>query len=138
MITLREYLKNHDPNFLTIEIQRNIDDLIEKLNLFRTAYGRPMVVTSGLRSRDEHAAIYVAKGVDPKKIPWGSKHLSGQACDFADPDGSLKEWVKRNENFVLNSCKLWAEHYDYTNGWLHLQSVPYGSWKPGKSLWFFP
>lgn len=141
MIALREYLGKDWKSlqhFLSIEHQQNIDDLVERLNRFRSAYGEPMIVTSGYRTDADHRRIYKAKGVSENKIPWGSKHLSGQACDFADADGALKAWVRQNESFVLNSCGLWAEHYAATPSWLHIQSVPYGSWKKGKSLWFRP
>lgn len=141
MITLREYLgKDHDNliHFLDSPTQNNIDELLVKLNKFRAKLAKPMRVTSGYRTRQRHLEIYNKKGVLANKIPWGSLHLSGRACDFADADGTLKEWVKKNEDFVLNTCGLWAEHWSATPGWLHLQSAPYGSWTKGKSLWFMP
>lgn len=141
MISLKEYLGpdwKSLQHFLPIEHQQNIDVLLDKLNRFRAAYAKPMIVTSGYRTKADHLRIYKAKRVPESKIPWGSKHLSGQACDFADTDGSLKQWVRDNESLVLNSFGLWCEHWKATDGWLHAQSVPYGSWKKGDSLWFWP
>lgn len=138
LITEKEYFAKVSIHDVPIEHQQNADELLVKLNKFREAYGKPMIVTSGYRSKADQLRIYKAKGVPENKIPWGSKHLSGQACDFADPEGALKKWVRENESLVLNSFGLWCEHYDATPNWLHTQSVPYGSWKKGKSLWFIP
>lgn len=138
MITEKELLKDLKLNDLPVDHQANIEELLVKINKVREKYGKPMTPTSVYRSMADHLRIYAQKGItDKSKIPMKSKHLFGQACDIADADGELKEWCKKNEDFLL-SIGLWMEHYDYTDKWAHFQIVPYGSWKPGKSVWFKP
>jgi LAS superfamily LD-carboxypeptidase LdcB len=118
--------------------QSNLQILFDRINKVREKYGKSMTPSSVYRSLAEHLAIYAKKGItDQSKIPMKSKHLFGQAIDIADPDGKLKEWVKANEAWLLE-LGLWCEHYEDTIGWCHFQIVPYGSWKPGKSIWFKP
>lgn len=126
MITLQEYNPKNAP--VSDEVQKNIDDLLIKLNKFRTAYALPMKVTSGLRTMEDHQRIYKEinekrknQGLDPLKVPMGSAHLNGLACDFADPKGTLYDWAFSNQK-LLEEIGLWAE--EGTKGWLHLQSRP--------------
>lgn len=123
MITLKEYLKGFDPNFLPVDHQRNIDILLPRLNQLRQIYGKPMVVTSGYRSLEDHLRIYAQKGItDKARVPMKSNHLIGAACDFADPKGELDAFLLQNEQ-LLKSIGLWVEHPDYSKGWAHLQCV---------------
>ncbi len=132
MISLKEL---NPKNFeLTSEQQTNLNDYHRRINIFRKAYGKPMLVTSGVRDLVDHRRIYVEKARkpgEPIRVPMGSKHLTAQAADFADPDGSLVRWAKNNPR-VLEEAGLYAE--DGTVGWLHLQSV---APKSGKR-WFLP
>jgi uncharacterized protein YcbK (DUF882 family) len=137
-ISMKEMLKDKKLEDLPEEHQANLLITFEKINKVRAKYGKPMTPTSVYRSLAEHLAIYKRKGItDQKLIPMKSKHLFGQAIDIADPEGKLKEWCKANETFLLE-VGLWLEHYDSTVGWCHFQTVPYGSWKVGKSIWFKP
>lgn len=134
MISLKEFLMGFDPNFLPVDHQRNIDILLPKLNELRQAYGKPMVVTSGYRSLEDHLRIYKAKGItDKNKIPMRSLHLAGAACDFADANRDLTNFVVQNEQLV-KSIGLWFEHWSATPTWLHCQIYPP---KSGKR-WFLP
>ena len=136
MISLKELLKGADVSKLPKDHRDNLEVLLFRLNKFRTAYGQPMIVTSGYRTREDHLRIYRQKGIiDIKKIPMGSKHLSGCAADFADPNGELMAFAKSNQTF-LEQVGLWAE--DGTKGWLHLQSKPFGSYKRGGTVFFWP
>jgi len=104
----------------TPEIDANISELISKLSKVREAWGKPMQVTSGLRSQADQARINPGA---PK-----SKHLSGQAADILDEDGSLKVWV--GENLALmETIGLWFEAFESTPNWCHMQIVPPGSGK---------
>lgn len=121
MISLKEYLKGFDPNFLPIEHQRNIDVLLPKLNLLRQAYGQPMTVTSGYRSMEDHLRIYAAKGIiDKSRIPMKSLHLSGAACDFHDPERKLQAFITANQQ-QMKSIGLWFEDFSATPNWTHVQ-----------------
>ena len=138
MISLNELLSGNDPKTLPQEHLDSLNVLLDKVNKVRTAWAKPMTVTSGYRSMAHHLEIYKAKGItDPKKIPMHSKHLYGQAVDIADADGSLKKWCVANEN-LLRAIGLWMEDFKTTTTWVHFQCVPYGSYKVGGSLWFIP
>lgn len=97
------------------EIQENIDTLIEKLSQVRDAWGRPMTVTSGLRSAADQERINPSA---PK-----SKHMTGEAADIADPDGSLAAWTKDNLD-LMAQIGLWMEDFAHTHGWVHYQISP--------------
>jgi len=92
----------------------NLQKLLKSLNKFRSAYGKPMIVTSGYRSPEHNRKIGGAKN---------SAHLSCQAADFSDPDRKLAEFCLNNEA-LLESCGLWVEHPSYTPTWVHLQIRP--------------
>lgn len=97
------------------EIAANLAELLNKMNQVRNAWGKPMIVTSGLRSAEDQARVNPSA---PK-----SKHMTGQACDIADSDGSLASWVRANMK-LMESIGFWFEDFDHTNGWVHFQSCP--------------
>jgi hypothetical protein len=126
MISMNELLSNQiaDVNMLEPSIQENLNILFEKINVVRTAWGKPMIVTSGLRTMEHHLKIYAGKGItDPKKIPMKSKHLFGQAVDISDPNRELQDWCKQNIS-LLESTGLWMEDFSVTKNWCHFQIVP--------------
>ena len=138
MITMKEILQGQKLEDIPKDHQANLQELLIRVNKVREKYGKPMTPTSVYRSMKKHLDIYAKKGItDQKLIPMKSKHLFGEAIDFADSDGQLKEWCKTNEQWLL-SVGIWLEHYDHTTGWCHMQIKPYGSWTNGKSIWFKP
>lgn len=108
----------------TPEQDRSMARLLEALNVVRKEWGKPMIVTSGLRSMEDQMRI------NPKAPR--SKHLNGEAADLRD-DGSLYKWLHEHPE-VMEKAGLWGEIG--TSGWVHLQCVPFGSWKEGKPRWF--
>jgi len=121
VITLKELGRKEN---LPKEHLDNLVKLHDAVNKLRLAYGKPLIVTSGYRSLAEHLAIYKAKGItDQSKIPMKSKHLSGEAVDFSDPDNRLQIWILANEELV-SSFGLWFEDFAYTKNWVHCQIVP--------------
>lgn len=141
MITMKEL--NPTDTKVDSKIQNNLEILCEVMNKIRTEWSKPMVVTSGLRTMEDHLRIYKEKAAkegklfDQSKVPMKSKHLFGQACDIYDPNQELQAWCEDNEAF-LEDTGVWMEAFSATPNWVHFQIVPYGSWKPGKSLWFVP
>lgn len=134
MITLKELLDGSDASQLPDEHLANLQVLLERINKIRAAWGQPMKVTSGYRSKDRHLAIYAKKGItDPTKIPMGSKHLSGQAVDIYDPKQKLQSWLIANAA-ILKNVGLWCEHFSATPNWVHFQCV---APKSG-TLFFYP
>jgi len=109
------------------EHQDNLIMLKDKLNQFRSAYGKPLLVTSGYRSLEKHLAIYAAKGItDQSKIPMKSNHLFGLAADLVpieDDIRHLHDWVLDNVKFC-EELGLWLERFDYTKSWCHIQISP--------------
>lgn len=136
MITFKELLGNNSITDTSIETQHNLEELLKAVNKLRAEWGKPMRVTSGYRSLQDHLRIYSQKGItDQSKIPMKSKHLFGLAVDFADPDGSLYAFALANQD-KLAEWGIWCE--EGTKGWLHCQCVPYGSYTEGKSRFFKP
>ncbi len=136
MITFNEILGKNSIADVEISVQHNIENLLKCVNLLRAEWGKPLIVTSGLRTMQEHLRIYSLKGItDKSKIPMKSKHLYGQAVDFSDPTGELYSWAYNNQD-KLAQWGIWCEKD--TKGWLHCQSVPYGSYVSGKSRFFIP
>lgn len=125
MISLQELNPHNYP--LDAFLTSNLNDLLGRINVVRTAYAIPMTVSSGLRSMADQMRI------NPKAPH--SKHLTGNAVDIADPDCKLYAWCKANQD-VLIKANLWLE--EGTKGWVHFQNVPFGSYKPGGTHWFLP
>jgi uncharacterized protein YcbK (DUF882 family) len=100
-------------------IDSNLRVLCERLNKVRAAWGRPMIVTSGLRDAAQQADLIKAGKSKATK----SMHLVGLAADIADPDGALGRWCLSNAK-LLESIGLWMEHPDHTPGWVHMQASP--------------
>lgn len=94
--------------------------LLRAINRVRNAYGKPMIVTSGVRSWEEHAAIYARQKRQPPK---GSAHLSGAACDVFDGDKKLWHWCLDHLD-LIRKWGLYLEDGNSTPNWLHFQVIP--------------
>lgn len=98
----------------------NAGVLIEKLNALGFVPARAF--SSCLRSRQSQIRIYKEKGItDESKIPFGSCHLTGEGVDIADPNGVLGDWLKANEDKLME-LGLYVEDLHYTPGWCHIQT----------------
>lgn len=124
-------LKELNPRNLTLtpDQEMNLRRHHANLQKFRAAYGKPMVVTSGVRDEERQRDIDTLAGRTPRLA---SRHIAGDATDFADPDGALGQFCLDNEGLLVQ-CGLYLEdpHYTVTfddNGapirWTHLQSFP--------------
>lgn len=136
MITLPELLRGVDYRTLSSEQRENVDTLLARINVIRTAWAKPMTVTSGFRSKNDHLRIYkeiaVKRGVvfDASKIPWRSAHLMAAAVDIADPDGKLYDWCVANEALLVKTG-LWCEVKD------DQPRVHFQIWAPASGKRFF-
>ena len=99
-------------------IDKNLAILLVRMNEVRAAYGKPMIVTSGLRSETQQLEL-VQQG---KSNSIHSKHEAGAACDIYDPDGELKKWVLDNVK-ILEVSGLWCEDFTSTPNWVHFQCL---------------
>lgn len=144
MIWLRELIGSTPWVSIEPDHQFNLQQLHYKLNLVRQLYSRPMIVTSGYRSMEDHLRIYneinykrKKSGESELKVPLKSMHLRGAAADIADPFRLLAKWIKQNEE-RLEEWGLWMEDLEATengeNSWCHFQIYPP---KSGKRF-FFP
>lgn len=111
--TLKELNPHNYP--VSKEIANNLDVLINKVSLFRGRYGKPMKVTSGLRSQADQLRI------NPKAPK--SKHLIGAAVDIQDKDGAIKSFILNNVT-ILSEIGLYCEDFNSTPGWVHFQILP--------------
>lgn len=131
MITMKELLGSHSIAECTEDQLLNLKQLLDRVNLLRAEWGKPITVTSGLRNEADMKRIYKSDNF-PKK----SKHLFGQACDFAD-NGDLMSWLKENDSERMKRYNLWGENN--TTGWVHVQIVPMGSYNSKTDKrWFNP
>lgn len=101
------------------EIDANLLELHDKINKVRDLYGKPMTVTSGLRSQELQNQLIV----DGKSNASKSKHLTGQACDILDESRELRDWVIANID-KMEDIGFWFEDFDHTPIWVHFQIVP--------------
>lgn len=124
MITMNELLSGQASfDSLDKDVQENLNQLFLKVNIVRKEYGKPMIVTSGLRTKKHHLEIYARKGIFPPKVPMKSNHLFGRAVDFADGDGKLKKWILENIK-LMEEIGLWMEDFSATKTWVHFQINP--------------
>lgn len=130
LITLQEYLMGRDgayPDDYTETIAHNAQFTVEQVNALLEHFGWDGHVASGWRppALNAHTA-----GASPH-----SKHMSALACDLHDPDGKMDEMCDED---TLKLFNLWKENQDSTPGWIHIQTVQYGSWIEGKPRTFKP
>jgi uncharacterized protein YcbK (DUF882 family) len=100
-------------------VDSNLKVLCDRLNIIRKAFGKPMIVTSGLRSEKQQQELIKAG----KSTATKSAHLDGMAADILDTDGELAKWCLTNVK-TLEKASLWCEHPDFTTGWVHFQIRP--------------
>lgn len=120
MITIQEILRGNKT--YPKEYHENLIDLYDKINLVRSKYGKPMIVTAGYRSVEHE----LKQGRSGK-----SDHCRCQAIDIYDPDKSLACWCHENTEF-LASIPLWIEDTSYTSNWVHFTT------KKKSKLFFIP
>ena len=110
------------PESYTKEVDGNLNVLLEKINIVRSKYGKPMIVSSGWRSPEVNAATPNAAKM--------SKHLSGLAVDIYDKDCKLWNWCMENLE-LMQELGLYLEDKRHTVSWLHFQI---GAPKSGKRI----
>ncbi len=133
-ISMKEALSGHNLVDLPHPHEVNLQDLVNRVNTVLNLWPKPVRVTSGYRSMQDHLRIYSAKNVPANKIPMGSKHLTGQAIDVSDPDGALKLWLKTDPTAIVAIEKAGLYMEEGTRGWVHFQNVAPRS----GHRWFLP
>lgn len=138
LITEKEILRSNKREDMPEDHQKNLDELLEKINKIRYAWNKPMRINSGYRSKEDHIRIYKELAVqrkqvfNPDKIPWGSAHLKCAAVDISDPDGSLYAWTHTHKA-LMEEIGVWMELAD-DQPRVHFQIYPPKS----GNRWFGP
>lgn len=132
MISLKEYLGSASLTDIPVAHVHNMETLLKKMNVLREAWNKPMTVTSGYRTIQEHLRIYSEKKVPQDKIPMSSAHLSGEAIDIYDPGLLITKWLKEDDSSRLQALDLYCE--EGNSNWVHLSTRKP---KSGKR-WFLP
>ena len=117
MITLADFYQGRDrrfPDELTDEKRLNAEETIDKANQLLERFGETRKVNSGWRPASVNQATV---GAAPK-----SKHMTCEAIDLEDKDGTLDAWCMENLE-VLQEIGLYLEHPESTENWCHLQTV---------------
>jgi len=134
MITMKQYLtadgkypeREKHPE-VTPELIKNATILLDKVNKLLNDLGiQSVIVSSGFRPSGVNAAIANAA----KR----SAHLTGEAIDIADSDGSLDELLDESD-VLLKKYNLFQEDPASTKGWAHLDIRQRG---PRKKNQFIP
>jgi hypothetical protein len=111
--TREEYTKGRDVDEpLNEEQENNLDQLLQVMDKFREAYGKPLSISSGYRPSGVNASVGGAKK---------SAHMSCQAVDFFDPDGEVAKFCMNNIDLLIK-LDLYLESPAHTKGWVHLQT----------------
>jgi uncharacterized protein YcbK (DUF882 family) len=87
-------------------------DFINKIQMIREKYGKPMSISSGYRCQKHNAKIGGAKA---------SMHMSGKSIDIADFRQELQKWVLANTDFI-KSLGLQCEDFKFTKTWCHFDN----------------
>jgi hypothetical protein len=126
VISVAEYYMGRDKKYpLNDELRANADEIVAKASELLSRFGQLRRVSSGWRPPAINATT---PGAARKSL-----HMSCEAVDLEDEDGSLDDWCLEHPE-VLQEIGLWQEHPAATKGWCHLQIVPPRS---GKRV-FFP
>ena len=147
MITLTDYFQSYDAGpkrdlrleyatALTPDIERNAQRWVTIVNALLAKVGVP---SPGLNSGWRPPA-YNAKTPGAAKF---SRHMSGEAGDLTDHDGTLDEllladWERKRTDSLLTAFDLWMEHPAATKGWCHLQALPQPSFRTTGNRIFYP
>ena len=107
----QEMFCKYDPKTLPDGIISNLMELRDRLN--QLGFKPARVFTCTYRDPEHNTRVGGAKK---------SSHLTGCACDIADADGKLADYIMTNPE-LLEECDLYAENPEKTKGWVHLSSL---------------
>lgn len=122
----------------------NLEITYEKAVELEKELGFGLIYTSVYRSKEHHKRIYdkineirLQQKLKPLPIPELSKHLFFQAVDCKPHGQKIKVLhdAVRDER-IMKKIKIWGEALEHTPQWFHWQTVQYGSWSAGKSMFF--
>lgn len=107
-----EYLKDREIEYpLPDQFKENMKALLAKLDTVRFEWGKPLNISSGYRPGRFNKAAGGATN---------SAHLTCEAVDLVDTDGSLAKFLNNEERLKIYG--LYLENPVRTPGWCHLQT----------------
>ena len=101
-------INNNPPSF----IKENLEKLIEFLNPLREAWGSPIIITSGYRSRELNEILNGSST---------SAHCAGWAVDMVPQNGKIDEFKQFVKDYLKD--KEFDQYIDEASGnssWVHL------------------
>lgn len=109
--------RNGITNTPTVPVIKNLHRLVDNiLDPLRTAWGRPIIVNSGYRSKQVNTLVGGAKT---------SQHVRGQAADITAGNKDLnKQLFELAKSLKLDFDQL-IDEKDYT--WIHISYSPYSN-----------
>jgi hypothetical protein len=124
----------YKPNQIPTEYLAYFEITAQKVLDIEKDLGLEFIISSFFRSMAHHLRVYAAKGItNPDKIPMKSTHLRCQGIDLVPVKMKIKDAQALFTEEFLVKHNIWMEHEAHTPGWIHIQLVPYPSWKPGMS-----
>ena len=120
MITLDDYISTHGKHrergrWVSPAVEENAEALVSRINAMFLVWGFSRRLSGGFRDVDTNRKLRNAS-------PY-SRHITGQAADIEDHDGSLKAWALKHQDAIAN-VGLWCEPLHMTPTWLHVQTTP--------------
>ncbi len=107
-----EFLKDREIEYpLSDTLKTNMSVLLNRLDVLRHDWGKPMIISSGYRP----GRFNKAAGGAPS-----SAHMTCEAVDIQDRDGELAKFL--SEEGLLASYGFYMENPSRTPGWCHLQT----------------
>lgn len=128
------FLTIYSPDQIPEDVMYNLIHTSEIVMSIERDLNVKFSIRSLVRTISHHLKVYAAKGItDVNKIPMKSTHLYGKGVDVSPTEKPIK-WLHEmcTEEF-LEKHNIWMEHEQHTPSWVHWQTIPYPSWKPGKS-----
>jgi len=109
---------------LSAEQLTNFETLHTKLNRIRQDFGKPMIITSGVRSIEDQTRIdrkRIGVSGKPAAVRKGSCHLKAAAADIADRTGELAAWLLEDHGRRLKEYDVYIEDPIVTKVYVHIQ-----------------
>ena len=123
MITLTDYWMDGRDSKYRLECTGHIRDAaaetVDRVNMLLKLAEQDGIIRDKVSSGWRPPSVNAATPNSAK----ASKHMTGEACDIADPDRALAQWCVDHPE-LLATCELWCEDFRWTPTWCHFQVVP--------------
>jgi hypothetical protein len=127
---------NHEHEVNATDLLLRVDAALQAYEAYSKIKEGSYIIASGYRTAAINSGI--------KGAAVNSHHMRGQGVDVQDVSRKIGAWLMAKDGqAVLKKVGLWIENTDQnlgkaTNGWVHFQSVPQGSYAATGRHWYFP